>query len=212
MPRVSQDHLDARRQQILDAARRCFLRNGFHLTSMQDILSEADLSAGAVYRYFRSKDDLIVAIAAQAIEGVRDVLQPIFDNESPPPLDVAFTQLCLAIQRMDAEYGMPRIAVQVWGEAVRSPELATRLREVVTAIRSLAIRLARIYQERGEISPDAPAEEVGPVLLGLLPGFMLQHILFGDVDAHMVGQAVRGLVAGHPVPDDAPTPPSSRPG
>jgi AcrR family transcriptional regulator len=212
MPRVSQEHLDARRQQILDAARRCFLRNGFHLTSMQDILSEAGLSAGAVYRYFRSKDDLIVAIAAQAIEGLRDVLQQIFETESPPPLDVAFTRICLAIQRMDAEHGMPRIAVQVWGEAVRSPELAARLREVVTAIRSLAIQLVRLYQERGEISPDVPAEEVGPVLLGLLPGFMLQHILFGDVDAHMVGRAVRGLVAGHPVSDDEPTRPHGRSG
>lgn len=116
------------------------------------------------------------------------------------PLRGRTVQLCLAIQRMDAEYGLPRITVQVWGEAVRPPDLAAQLREVATAVRGLAIQLVRVYQRRGEISPDVPAEEVGPVLPSLLPGFMLQHILFGDMDPRMVGRAVRGLVAGRPGP------------
>ena len=63
MPRVSEAHLAARRQQILDAARVCFTRNGFHATSMQDVIAEAGLSVGAVYRYFRSKEELVAAIA-----------------------------------------------------------------------------------------------------------------------------------------------------
>ena len=63
VPRVSEAHLAARRQQILDAARTCFLRNGFHQTSMQDVIREAGLSVGAVYRYFPSKNDLITALA-----------------------------------------------------------------------------------------------------------------------------------------------------
>ncbi len=44
MPKVTQQHMDARREQILDAARRCFLRDGFHSTSMQDLFAEAGLS------------------------------------------------------------------------------------------------------------------------------------------------------------------------
>nr|MDT0667257.1 TetR/AcrR family transcriptional regulator [Micromonospora sp. DSM 115978] len=65
MPRVSQEHLDARRQQIIDAARRRFAVSGFHGTSMQDVLTEAGLSAGAVYRYFPSKESIIEAIAVE---------------------------------------------------------------------------------------------------------------------------------------------------
>ena len=48
MARVSQEHLDARRRQILEGAARCFARDGFHSTTMQDILRETGLSAGAV--------------------------------------------------------------------------------------------------------------------------------------------------------------------
>jgi AcrR family transcriptional regulator len=205
MPRVSAAHLEARRQQILDAARTCFLANGFHATSMHDILREAGLSAGALYRYFPSKNDLMAAIATDALGRIHRVFDPILEADSPPPLDVAFTQLGQAIQRMDDEFGLPRMAVQLWGEAVRSTDLADSLRALIVEIRGLAVRLVRIYQERGEISPTVPAEDIAPIIVGILPGFMLQYVLFGDVDAAMVGQAVRALVGGRlSVADDEP--------
>src|SRR3954462_3215845 len=62
MPKVTEEHVDARRRQILSAALRCFARAGFHRTTMQDIFREADLSPGAVYSYFKGKDELIGAI------------------------------------------------------------------------------------------------------------------------------------------------------
>ncbi|WP_369028857.1 TetR/AcrR family transcriptional regulator, partial [Nocardia farcinica] len=64
MPRVSEEHLERRRQQILVAAQRCFSRKGFYNTSMQDVFAESGLSAGAVYRYFKSKDELVAALAS----------------------------------------------------------------------------------------------------------------------------------------------------
>ena len=52
-----------RRDEILDAAQRCFVRNGFHQTSMQQICAEAGMSPGNLYRYFPSKESLIAGIA-----------------------------------------------------------------------------------------------------------------------------------------------------
>src|SRR3954451_11812525 len=52
-----------RRDEILVAAQSCFARSGFHQTSMQEICSEAGMSPGNLYRYFRSKEDIIAAIA-----------------------------------------------------------------------------------------------------------------------------------------------------
>src|SRR5215510_12196798 len=65
MPKVTQEHVDARRRQILSAALRAFAREGFHRTTMQDIFREADLSPGAVYSYFTGKDELIRAIIGE---------------------------------------------------------------------------------------------------------------------------------------------------
>src|SRR5678816_3757067 len=52
-----------RRSEILSAAQTCFARSGFHQTSMQEICAQAGMSPGNLYRYFRSKEDIIAGIA-----------------------------------------------------------------------------------------------------------------------------------------------------
>jgi TetR/AcrR family transcriptional regulator, transcriptional repressor of aconitase len=194
MPRVSQAHLDARRRQILDAARRCFVRNGFHATSMQDVLGEANLSAGAVYRYFGSKDEIIAAIAAEAVAEVAGALDSAFDADDPPPLDEVLGAAFLAIRRVDADQGMARLALQVWSEAVRSPVLAGILKGEIARVRASLARLVGVYQDRGLMAADAPPEQVARVLVGLLPGFVFQHALLGDVDPATFRSGLRTLL------------------
>jgi AcrR family transcriptional regulator len=60
-PKVTEAHVEARREQILEAAAACFSRKGFHQTTMQDICEAAQLSPGAVYTYFPSKESIITA-------------------------------------------------------------------------------------------------------------------------------------------------------
>jgi AcrR family transcriptional regulator len=194
MPRVSQAHLDARRRQILDAARRCFVRNGFHATSMQDVLAEANLSAGAVYRYFRGKDEIIAAIAGETVAEVAGALDAAFGADDPPPLDEVLGAAFLAIERVDAEQGFARLALQVWGEAVRSPALTEMIRGEVPRLRDTLTRLIRVYQDRGLMAADAPAEQVAQVLVGLLPGFVVQHALLGDIDPVAFRAGLRTLL------------------
>jgi AcrR family transcriptional regulator len=194
MPRVSQAHLDARRRQILDAARRCFVRNGFHATSMQDVLAEAELSAGAVYRYFRSKDEIIAAIAGEAVSEVAGALDSAFDLDDPPPLDEVLGAAFRAIRRIDADQGFARLAVQVWGEAVRSPALNEILRGEVRRVRDSLTRLVQAYQARGLMAADTPPEQVAQVLIGLLPGFVFQHVLIGNVDPAAFRAGLRTLL------------------
>ncbi len=67
-----------RRAQILDAARHCFARVGFHSTSMAQIAAQAQMSVGQIYRHFRSKESLIEGIV-QA-----DIAQQLAFLEGPP--------------------------------------------------------------------------------------------------------------------------------
>src|SRR6201989_3713042 len=120
MPRVSQQHRDARRDTVLPAARRCCRRDGFHATSMQDLFAEDGLSSGAVYRYFASKDEVIMAIAE---ENTREVLAMMHAATAQPPgrsAGAAVGDALAVILARDSRDGLGGLALLVWAEARRS--------------------------------------------------------------------------------------------
>jgi TetR/AcrR family transcriptional regulator, transcriptional repressor of aconitase len=63
VPKVSQEHLDARRAEILEGARRAFARHGYAGTTVSRLEAETGLSRGAIFNYFGSKLDLFVELA-----------------------------------------------------------------------------------------------------------------------------------------------------
>lgn len=65
MPRVSQDHLDARRRQILDGARACFARHGYEGATVRRLEEATGLSRGAIFHHFRDKESLFLALAEE---------------------------------------------------------------------------------------------------------------------------------------------------
>jgi AcrR family transcriptional regulator len=194
MPRVSQEHLDARRRQILDAARTCFVRDGFHATSMQDVLREAELSAGAVYRYFKGKDEIILAIARDALSRLADVVASSTEQTEPPPPDEVMGRIFEVLEDLGRQ-GFSRLAVQIWSEALRNEAIGDEVRRAYAGLREAMYDLVRTYQAQGRIDDAADAEEVGRVLVAIVPGFVLQHGIMGDVDAAQFTRGLRALLS-----------------
>jgi AcrR family transcriptional regulator len=162
---------------------------------MADVLAEAGLSAGAVYRYFPGKADIVQAIAGEAVEQLTAAWEHVLTVPELPPLEDALTEVLMAIERLDRDHGTPQLAVQVWAEAVRSPAMADLAKQVFGRIRRLAAQLVVRYQERGDIAADIPAEAVARVIVGLLPGFVLQRVLIGDVQAAEFRAGLHALLA-----------------
>ena len=191
---MSQEHLDARRRQILNAARRCFVRNGFHATSMQDVFGEAELSAGAVYRYFRSKDDIIAAIATDVLAKVTSTFEAVFEADNLPPIEEVLGRIFATIQHLDSTQDLAKVVIQVWSETLRSPSLAERFTAAICSVQRILARLVETYQDRGLIARSVPADQVAAVLVGLVHGFMVQHALTSDVNAAMFDDGLRALL------------------
>lgn len=95
MPRVSQDQLAARRQEILSAARACFARYGYEGATVRRLEEATGLSRGAIFHHFRDKESLFLAVAeddavemAQTVaryglvQVMRDLLARAADPES----------------------------------------------------------------------------------------------------------------------------------
>ncbi|MFD8642489.1 TetR/AcrR family transcriptional regulator [Streptomyces zaomyceticus] len=199
MARVSQEHLDARRRQILDGAARCFARNGFHATSMQDVLSEVGLSAGAVYRYFRGKDEIIGAIATEAFAGIRGAFEEAARATPPPTPDVligAVLRLFLE-ERIEGADGQAfaRLIIQVWTETLRNEQLAETLADGYDGMRVVWAELVAVYRKSGILPVDVPADHMARTLIAVAQGFIAQQALFGDVAVDVLEDGLRGLMS-----------------
>src|SRR6476469_8748019 len=84
MPRLSDTTRAQRRQHILTSAWRCFSRDGFHATSMDDIIAATGMSSSAVYRYFRSKEEIIRASAEEGVVKVGEIFVVLLDRDPCP--------------------------------------------------------------------------------------------------------------------------------
>ncbi|GAA3347299.1 TetR/AcrR family transcriptional regulator [Amorphoplanes nipponensis] len=199
MPRVSEQYRTNRRGEIVVAAARLFAANGFHATSMADIIGASGLSAGAVYRYFRSKEELIGAVAEQALSAADETFALLLaDGATPSPTDV-LTAVLEAVSERIADHpvlgvDVTRIGVQVWAEALRSPELAARADEVYRRLRGYFSESARRWQAAGHLGADAVPEQVGAAMLGLVQGFVLQRLLVAGTDTEGYLAGVRALL------------------
>ena len=191
MARVSQEHLEARRRQILDGAARVFARDGFHGASMQDVLRESGLSAGAVYRYFPSKEAMITALATEVLGAVRAAFEPIAAAERPNlPDDIVH-----ALDRIWSTLPYaPALLPHVWTETLRNEELSTVLQQGLGALLDLWEGLVAGYQRNGWMRDDTPPRDVARTLLACAQGFMLQRIIFGEADVTILANGLRGLM------------------
>jgi AcrR family transcriptional regulator len=195
MPRVSEAHLAARRQQILDAARTCFLRNGFHASSMQDVIAEAGLSVGAVYRYFKSKNDIVEAIAEQYASQVSDLLATLIADPDRSLVDAVQG----AVGVIDANIGPDgpmRLAVQVWAEALRDARVGQIAEHVYSRLRGNFVTVARRAVETGELPAGTDPEATGAALFSLVLGYGLQKMLTGRPDHDTYVAGLRALLGG----------------
>lgn len=189
MPKISAQYRDERRAHILAAARRCFVRDGFHQTSMQDLVREAGMSSGAVYRYFASKDAMIVAIAEENLDQIVAIVQESVEHGAD--LGAALASALEFVSARHAEDGFAAIALVVWSEALRNPALAARLQESFDAAGEALAETARAGASTATVvlTPDVLAK----TLLCVLPGYLLQVAIRGADAVAPIPDAVRQL-------------------
>jgi TetR/AcrR family transcriptional regulator, transcriptional repressor of aconitase len=193
MPKVSQQYRDDRRDQILGAARRCFLRDGFHSTSMQDLFAEAGLSAGAVYRYFASKDEVIVAIAEQNMGEVLAMMREVAEGTPGRSLGEVMAGLMTLVRARDSAEDLGAMAVLVWAEALRNPSLARQLRELLARMGDELATLVAEHQRAGQLPATVAADAIARTLVSMMGGYILQLTMLGPDAVAGVPDAVRSL-------------------
>jgi len=181
VPKLKPQEVEERRREIIEAARRCFLLNGFHQTTTDEICHEASITPGGLYHYFGSKEEIISAVIEDAahatVQNLRATAEASGDvRDAVQALGALFFQW-IRDPQLD---NVTRLDMEIWAETLRNDKLA----EITRGSRSLR----RQWLEsliRGAVHEGVYAKNVDPqgfanLIMSIFDGLRLGRLLWKD--------------------------------
>jgi len=191
MPKLKPETQQARRGHILDTAEKCFAQNGFHATTMQMICREAEISPGALYVYFDSKEALIAGICERdrsefserfaGIADAPDVLGALNDLASHYFVDQARYRLAMT--------------VEIGAESTRNAAVREMFRECDETIGASLVSLLERLVAEGRAAPALDASEAAKLMQVIGDGLLWRRAVDPAFDGTKMLPPVLALVA-----------------
>jgi len=177
----AQLHSD-RRSEILDAARRCFSRTGFHQTSMQQICADAGMSPGNVYRYFPSKEAIIAGIAER---DRAEVAAQLASAQFTTDFFTSFAALARHhfVERTAEEVGL---CAEIMSESRRNPTISKIMNEFDADVKDRLVTMLSSAQARGDISREADIGTAVEMLMVIADGVWWRRAVDPNFNAEAV--------------------------
>ena len=172
-PKVTEEYKKEVRDRILTAAEGLFSSKGYYDTSMDEIVAESRLSKGAIYGYFKSKEDLFVSLQDKRLEESITVLTSTF-----APGDSARTKLVKVIRTafgsmINGSKESCRISLEFNVTAPRMKSVQHRRDERFMALHRFLVEIIREGVKKGEFRRDVDPNQMALLLLAMADGLSL---------------------------------------
>jgi AcrR family transcriptional regulator len=193
MPKMTEEHLEARRKQIIEAAAECFIEIGFKKTSMRDICRTANLSPGAVYNYFTGKDKIIEAIAQASQEQNVEIIASAAEDDNPL---WGVAKVFFSMARDPACIRSTGLSLELFAESSINPQIAKSLIENINASICKLAEFVKSEQKKGVINGDLDPVAVAQVLWAQFMGMNVQVFLDRKINIDKFASVVEAILNG----------------
>jgi len=171
---IDEERASSRRKQVLNAAECCFGRSGFHGASMAEISKAAGMSAGHIYNYFDSKDDIIAAFVQQNMERVSAIMRDLDQHDDP--LQAVLDGIEDHV-REEIDPCTWKLPLEIYAEASRNPKIAQLVQQADQHSRNLFITLLKKGRaKRGLATDDALLDGRHDVIVAFFHGLHLRAL------------------------------------
>ena len=176
----------SRRNQILDAAQRCFKKQGFHKTTLRDIAQEFGMSAGHIYNYFSNKEAIIEALVELRTQEFLDMIDTDKFADLPPEerMDKELGQVVDAYLNLDNT----SLSIAIMNEALINPKVYEIVVAAASKVRNHIVeaQLLAMIEERRYAPPYEVIESRCMTIRAMLEGLRLAHIFTPEMDVPLV--------------------------
>lgn len=176
---VNKEEYEARRNEILDAAQRFIYTEGYDQMTIQEIVDDLQISKGAFYHYFDSKQALLEALIERLLTQAEQIILPIVQDENLPALE-KIQRIFSTISRWKASQKEYLLALlSVWYSDDNAIVRQKMLTATITSIAPLLTLAIRQGLQEGVLTTPYP-DQAGQVLLSLFQGLgeILGELLF----------------------------------
>jgi TetR/AcrR family transcriptional repressor of uid operon len=182
---------EAQTGRIMDAARKCFVHSGFRGASMHEICREADMSPGALYRYFPSKESIIEAIAEADRQADQAVLATMING---PTLIDGFVRAAMGHFAMVRERGMAPLFTEIRAESMRNETVRDACMKNEGQIMQAFHAFLSYGVSRGEIDPIFGIDAIVPMILAIGEGIIMGDLAEKGVSDQQIEIALRAIL------------------
>ena len=154
----------------------CFARQGYHATSMDDVVRQSGLSVGAIYSYFNSKEELFLSLCEYRTEQTLVYLNDLF--RTPGPMVDKFEQGIEYFFQQLSEDLIPlaRVSVEFLSQASKSERVKERQERRCDTIRQFLRWLLTEARADGAIRPDLDLDAAVELMMALNEGIVLMSV------------------------------------
>ena len=177
MPKVTSMYKAEVKEKIVQAAIESFAQTGFDRTKMEDIAKRLGLSKGTIYLYFKSKEDLFLAICEYNIQKGDKEDVGLFIRKENVASDAE--QIYDNIRRR--EQGNDRVMLEMVAESARNPKLRKAMYELHVKVHEHVMEGVKNKIEQGFLRKDVDAISLAIALVALYDGLAVNRMLgIGD--------------------------------
>jgi AcrR family transcriptional regulator len=160
---VVETHTETRRrrkaerpQEILEAAFLQFSRDGYALTTLDQIAEQAGVTKGTIYVYFENKEHLFISMVRELMKVTLDTVQDMFERHEGSTADLLRAQFSFIYENIVEDRRRREVVRMLIAEAPRFPALADRYHEEIhRPCMELLKQAIQRGMDRGEIRQSA---------------------------------------------------------
>ncbi len=186
MPKVTEDYLENKRRQIVDAAYRVCLRKPVEMVTISDVIAETGMSQGAIYRYYGGLDEILTDMSTKLREeyNIIDRMEVILSDKDLTVEDAVFKVCdCLADAMESHLKDIQKINFDMGVLAINEPQRAAKILAGVRGPGNLEFLQKNVipklieYAYRAGLKLADPPEEIGQFICSAYTGIEKYCIL-----------------------------------